>query len=95
MECLQHKVSGINEAALTYIMTREKRVGKIFERFRLIIRRLKRVCKMADYYQDNKEKDIRAELKKIGLEKVSFAYVEDMSVQCLEAKMPEGVCKEN
>lgn len=36
-------------------------------------------------FNKDKEKDIRAELKKIGLEKVSFAYVEDMSVQCLEA----------
>lgn len=35
-------------------------------------------------FNEDKEKGIRTELKKIGLEKVSFAYVEDMSIQCLE-----------
>lgn len=36
-------------------------------------------------FNHNKEEYIRTELKEIGLEKVSFDYVEDMSVQCLES----------
>ena len=36
-------------------------------------------------FNKNNEEDIRKELKKIGLEKISFYYIEDMSVQCLES----------
>lgn len=37
-------------------------------------------------FNKNNEEDIRAELKQTGLEKISFDYIEDMSVQCLEAE---------
>ena len=63
--------------------TQEKHVEELPEEYKNALRE-KDICFFFCAFNKDRESDLREELKKMGLGKVSFEYVEDMSVGCLE-----------
>lgn len=63
--------------------TQEKHVEELPEECKTALRD-KNICFFFCAFNKDKESSLRTELKKIGLEKVAFDYVEDMSIGFLE-----------
>lgn len=63
--------------------TQEKHVEELPEEYKNALRE-KDICFFFCAFNKDRESDLREELKKMGLGKVSFEYVEDMRVGCLE-----------
>lgn len=62
--------------------TQERHVEELPEKYKTVLRD-KEIIFFFGAFNKNRESELRMELKEIGLEKIAFDYVEDMSEKCL------------